>query len=53
MTTEAGKLHLGNHFLVGLKLVEVQDRQGICHQIVNMNDGRLVWVVKRRGTASA
>ncbi len=53
VTTEAGKLHLGNHFLVGLKLVEVQDRQGICHQIVNMNDGRLVWVVKRRGTASA
>lgn len=46
VTTEAGKLDLGNHFLVGLKLVEVQDRHGICHQIVNTADGRLAWVVQ-------
>jgi hypothetical protein len=48
VTTEAGKQELGNHFLVGLKLVEVQDRQGICHQIVNSKDGRLEWVVKSK-----
>jgi hypothetical protein len=53
VTTEAGKLDLGNHFLVGLKLVEVQDRHGICHQIVNMIDGRLVWVVNPRGNGDA
>lgn len=46
VTTEAGKLQLGNHFLVGQKLVEVRDLHGICHQIVNTRDGRLAWVVK-------
>ena len=46
VTTEAGKLQLGNHFLVGLKIVEVQDYHGICHQIVNAKDGRLEWVMK-------
>jgi hypothetical protein len=53
VTTEAGRVELGNHFLVGQKLVEVQDRHGICHQIVNMKDGRLVWVVNSKGNGSA
>ena len=46
VTTEAGKLQLGNHFLVGQNLVEVLDLHGICHQLVNAKDGRLEWVVK-------
>ncbi|WP_165253626.1 ABC-three component system protein [Paludisphaera soli] len=48
VTTEAGKLALGNHWLVGLNLVEVGDRQGICHQIVNSADGRLTWATRVR-----
>jgi hypothetical protein len=46
VTAEAGKLALGNHFLVGLNLVEVRDRHGICHQIVNAADGRLTWTTR-------
>ena len=53
VTAEAGKLQLGNHFLVGLKLVEVRDCHGICHQIVNSNDGRLDWAVKPKEAANA
>ncbi|WP_406699139.1 ABC-three component system protein [Singulisphaera sp. Ch08] len=52
VTSEAGKLQLGNHFLVGLKLVEVRDCHGICHQIVNSNDGRLSWSVKTQEPAN-
>ena len=46
VTTEAGRLSLGNHFLVGLNYVEVRDTHGICHQIVNAADGRLTWATR-------
>ncbi len=51
VTTEAGKLAFGNHWLVGLNLVEVGDRHGICHQIVNAADGRLTWATRPKEPA--